>query len=39
MIKQDISYLELTHLPQLMVQTFNILNETAIYLIKVRTQH
>ena len=36
MIKEDIPYLELTYLLQLMVQT---LNETAIYLIKNLTQH
>ena len=36
MIKEDIPYLELTYLLQLMVQT---LNETAIYHIKIITQH
>ena len=36
MITEDIPYLDLTYLLQLMVQT---LNETAIYLIKILTQH
>ena len=36
MIKEDIPYLESTYLLQFMVQT---LNETAIYLIKILTQH
>ena len=36
MIKEDIPYLESTYLPQLIVQT---LNETAIYHIKIPTQH
>ena len=36
MIKEDIPYIELTYLVQLMVQP---LNETAIYLIKILTQH
>ena len=36
MIKEDITYLESTYLLQFMVQT---LNETAIYLIKILTQH
>ena len=36
MIKKEISYLELTYLLQLMVQT---LNETAVYHIQILTQH
>ena len=36
MVKEDIPYLELTYLLQLMVQT---LNKTAIYIIKIITQH
>ena len=36
MIRKDIPYLELIYLLQLMVQ---ILNETAIYQLKIRTQH
>ena len=36
MIKEDIPYLESTYLLQLMVQT---VNKTAIYLMKILTQH
>ena len=36
MIKEDIPYLKFTHFLQLMVQT---LNKTAIYHIKIFTQH
>ena len=36
MIKEDIPYLDLTYLLQLMVQT---LNETAVYHIQILTQH